>query len=196
MPDLPYPEVVGSLGPQESRMFSQPFRHDFRPLRAQGRLVGCEGIHLFGEYSDETINLPSAYDAFLPAIAIAASHEKSIRQERPLTSAVLTIRQYRVRAGESQQDINRIGGAHRDNNKPDLFYTVCDANPTEYYPHIDSTVGGPDSIALPSEDLQRGISFQPYEVVCSSSMTYHRSPPVDYEKVRTFLRLAFTYSHA
>ncbi|MFZ2545125.1 MAG: hypothetical protein WAW80_04060 [Candidatus Saccharimonadales bacterium] len=188
---IPYmPERVGSLSNEESAAFSKSFQHDWDYIRSEERLSGSESILL--DKLEGDFNLPNSYEQFFPAIQLAADHELAVRGFMRVQTIGLTIRQWNVRQNMSQHDASYIGKAHQDlpADKPSRFYTVSDITPTEYFPQLKSPTNR-DSIDIP--EGEPSVIFEPYDVVASSSATFHRSPPLSKNATRTFMRLVYIY---
>jgi hypothetical protein len=183
------PERIGSLNPQESVDFSMPFQDDYRQF-SSNRFYGPEGIIL--NTSDENFDLSENYAQFFPAIHMAVEHEASVRDMHKIAKAVLTIRQWFVEYGSSQQDGIITCLAHQDYplDKPSRLYTISDTSPTEFFPELHNKK---DELSLRIPPDEPVIHFNPYDIVVASGSTYHRSPPLRESTVRTFMRLTYLY---
>jgi hypothetical protein len=191
-----YPEVVGTLTPNEATAFSQDFSADWDAIPVDQRIISAADILLFsGDTEHKGISLPVTHEQFLPAVQIAVEHERTVRGERRLTDAILTARQFVVEPGWSQQ--GKFGTTvHTDSPYSDSFYNVADTDPTQHYPDIVSTRNSNGHITLSEEEVQKGIAFNPFDIVWTSTNIYHRSPPVAVATRRTWLRLVFHYDHS
>lgn len=192
MAAIPYePEGVGTLSNEQADAFSQPFQHDWAHFRSTDRLRGSESILL--DKLDGDFNLPDSYKQFFPAIQLAADHELAVRGFMRVQSIGLTIRQWNVKQDMSQQDASYIGKAHKDLPAfmPGRFYTISDIAPTDYFPELNKSRTNRQVIEIP--EGESSITFKPYEVVAASTATFHRSPPLPKEAIRTFMRLTYAY---
>jgi hypothetical protein len=191
-----YPEVVGTLAPNEAAAFSQDFSANMDAIPVDQRLLSATDLLLFsGDTEHKGILLPVTHEQFLPAVTIAVEHERTVRKGRRLIDAVLSARQSIVEPGWSQQGKFDLI-AHRDNPYDDSFYSAADTDPTKYYPDIPSARNANGNKRITEEEMQRGITFNPFDIVWTSTNIYHRSPTVAVATRRTFLRLVFHYDHS
>jgi hypothetical protein len=186
-----HPEKIGRLTDAEATAFSLPFEHDWRYVRGNNPLQGSEEIII--DQSDSQFGLPDSYGQFVPAIRIMTDHELSVHGLHTVANTRLTIRQQLVRQNTSQQDASFLGRAHYDGEigEDSRFYTISDTTPTNYYPSLNAKGHTREEILVP--EGEPAVSFDPYDVVVASGLTYHQSPPVPREVVRTFMRLTYIY---
>ncbi len=192
MIDIPIqPERIDTLSPSQAVAFSQTFEHDWKAILAAHQLKEAGGDEIKIKNIDSNPNLPSGYEQFLDPIRIITNHELSVRGMRRVIASTLTIRQQEVSLGKSQMDGICIGFAHRDlpPTTPARFYAVSDIEPTEYAPSLSETK---DEVWIP-EDTPL-VQFSPYDITVSSAATYHRSPPLSQDAIRTFLRVTYIYA--
>lgn len=190
------PFVVGQLSSEQALAFSGEFYHDRNSLLLHDMLADNDSLYLPDLIeADLPDDVRADYAQFLPALAIAVKHESATRGSLMVTDRILTIRQGHVEAGESQQGI-RGREYHRDARGPKdvrRIYCVSDVVPTEYFPDIPSTAATPDRDFFSERDEVSPVSFEPFQIVHSSGMTYHRSPEMFVAGLRTFLRLTYYY---
>ncbi|MEO5627889.1 MAG: hypothetical protein ABIQ89_03300 [Candidatus Saccharimonadales bacterium] len=140
-------------------------------------------------------DLPNGLDQFHEPLRLAIGHEERYYPGRRYRAALLTLHQSPVLAGTAQRSFwPKVLDMHWDSS--DHNYGCADVAPTI---HLVS-----DGVVLDRSLIQatstenfppgsRAYQAEPYEIVQSNAMSVHGSPIMEFDTVRTFFRLAYTY---
>ena len=144
------------------------------------------------EDGDLVYEIPDALGQFDEAIKKIAAHEHAAYPNAARSAVYLTIRQSLVWAGVSQISTPEF---HRDTPLSiwSHVYTVSDTDPTLFM-SSDEAIADRQLNKVPAANSNMVMTPKPYEIVFANGTTFHSSPELKEDSLRTFLRII--YEHA
>lgn len=145
------------------------------------------------DYGDAAVRyeFPSHLAQFSEAIGLIAAHEHGAYPDAIYERVTIEAQQSQVARHKTQ----RGSEVHRDGGRGawQHVYLVSDQYPTEFFVSEKLTSDWRTYTRLL---LRSTVSAEPYEVVYANRTTFHRSPRVPEDCVRTFLRATYVHDLA